>query len=111
MFLLSLSVLSGLFIYLFILKGSVKRVKVVDVIQELKNIGRQKTMNFEDIYLSADGSFLTTKLTDSDVTVIFSTEKDITNQVSSLQKIMKSSTIFNKNNTTVDFRFDKIVIK
>lgn len=91
----------------FAASPKVIRVKSQDVLRELKLAADKYAIELHDIYLTPDNRLQGQV---KSVTIIFSREKSFDEQIRSLQKLIKSSTI-NSNTKQVDFRFTKIVVK
>ncbi len=93
-------------IFFFLEQKKTVRVKQVDVIAELAKKSKEKSIDLENVWLSESNNL---EAAYRGKNIIFSTNKDVGGQLSSLQKIIKSSTI-EKNVKTIDFRFNKIVL-
>lgn len=88
-----------------IVKPYVANSSVFDISNALK----EKKIEVRSIKMLDDSSGINADLNDG-VSVIFSTEKDAKNQVSSLQEIMNRLTIDNKKPKKIDFRYSKPIV-
>lgn len=105
-----LLILIGIIITIVVLikvAPKVTKVKFQDVLRQLKLSAEKHRIKFQNIYLT-DENRLQGNITNT--MIIFSREKSFDEQMLSLQKLIKSSTI-NSNTKQVDFRFTKIVVK
>ena len=96
-----------LIVVLMIIAPKVIRITSKDVIQELKISAEKHKFKLQNVYLTEENR-LQGEI--NNATIIFSREKNFDEQMLSLQKLIKSSTI-NSNTKQVDFRFSKIVVK
>lgn len=83
------------------------KVKSQDVLLELKLSAEKHGIKLQNMYLTQEN--LLQGETNNTI-IIFSREKSFDEQMLSLQKLTKSSTI-NSNTKQIDFRFNKIVVK
>lgn len=77
---------------------------------DVKKMLREKNIDFSDVMVSSDGATIVVTIKD-DSRAIFSTEKDIDWQVSSLHALILRLTIDNKKASYIDLRFDKPIVK
>lgn len=106
LFLIIVGIIISIVIYIAF-SPKVIKIQLHDVLLELRQSAKKHGFNFQNIYLTQD-NHLQGKI--DGVIIIFSREKSFNEQILSLQKLLKSSTI-NSNTKLVDFRFTKIVVK
>lgn len=107
---LSLLIFTGIIISIvvyIVLAPKVIKIRSQDVLLELGQSTKKHGIKMQNVYLTQDNR-LQGEI--NGVTVVFSREKSFDEQVLSLQKLLKSSTI-NSNTKQIDFRFNKIVVK
>ncbi len=92
--------------YIYFRRSTVIHIQQVDIIRQLQKNAKKKNLDLTNIRISDDNNLMASL---KNITIIMSSNKDIENQLNSLQKITKSFTI-ERNIKIVDFRFDKIVI-
>lgn len=78
-----------------------------NIISELKKNGKARGIDFQNVSLSPENDIIAY---DGNIKIIFSTDKDVASQVTSLQKILKGTKI-KKTIESIDLRFNKIVVR
>lgn len=83
--------------------------QIVDIEDELRKQG----FRFDEVKRSSSSARIYTTITDKNdkITIVFSSERDIEWQVSSLQSILSRLTIEKKRPTLIDLRFNKPIVK
>lgn len=94
---------------LFVFGRSHKNLTVSseNIIRELKISAEKKKIILSGIFINTDNDIVAYA---QNVQIFFSIEKDVEKQTQALQKILKGTKI-KKTITSIDFRFNKIVVR
>lgn len=90
------------------LSNSYQKIASTSITQNLETLLAKRNIPFSSVSLSTDSSVLVTLA--SQEQIVFSSQKSLDSQISSLQAVLSRFTIEGKRFTVLDFRFDKPVI-
>lgn len=103
-FLLAVAVFFTFFI--FVKAQKVKSVEYNNLISQVRESAKSHSITFSSIEITKDNDI---KAVYNNINILFSTQKNLEDEVISLQKVLKSTKIGSAKE--IDFRFNKIVIR